>query len=87
MTKGFSNLNRFVTTITSTSLDFNYVNPICSGVKNIHWVVGGVHHHPLLNTQNHCEKRRKKIGAFQIGHIEIEKVTKFGGIWRPFWGS
>ena len=26
--------------------------------------------------------------AFQIGHnIEIRKVTKFGVIWRPFWGS
>ena len=37
---------------------------------------GGVQHHPLLNTQNHCEKT-KKI-AFQIGHKEIGKVTKFG---------
>ena len=40
--------------------------------------------HPLLNTQNHCEKT---FFAFQIGHIEIVKVTKFGLIWRPFWWS
>ena len=29
------------------------------------------------------KNQKKKIFAFQIGHIEIEKVTKFGGIWRP----
>ena len=37
----------------------------------------------LLNTQNHCEK--PIFFPFQIGHIEIGKVTQFGfgGIWRP----
>ena len=24
--------------------------------------------------------------AFQIGHKEIGKVSKFGVVWRPFWG-
>ena len=32
------------------------------------------------------EKPKKKIFAFQIGHIEIGKVTKFGVVWRPFEG-
>ena len=44
---------------------------------------GGDPHHPLLNTQNHCEKL-KFFFAFQIGHVKIGKVTKFGGIWRLF---
>ena len=44
-----------------------------------------VQHQPLLTTENHCEKP-KKIFDFQIGHIEIGKVTKFGVIWRLFWG-
>ena len=42
---------------------------------------GGVCHHPLLNTHNHCEKP-KIFFAFQIGHIEIGKVMKFGVILR-----
>ena len=42
----------------------------------VEWGGGGVRHHPLLNAQNHCEKQ-KKCFAFQIGHIEIGKVTKF----------
>ena len=31
-------------------------------------------------------KKQKKI-AFQIGHTEIGKIIKLGGIWRQFWGS
>ena len=27
------------------------INPICGGVEN-----ENIHHNPLLNTQNHCEK-------------------------------
>ena len=37
----------------------------------------------VCHTQNHCEKTNFFF-AFQIGHIEIGKVTKFGVIWRPF---
>ena len=50
----------------------------------VKWQGGDVHHHPLLNTQNHCEKPKNIFFAFQIGHIEIGKVTKFGDVWRPF---
>ena len=32
-------------------------------------------------------EKPKFFFAFQIGHIEIGKVMKFGVIWRPFWGS
>ena len=47
----------------------------------IKWSVG-VHHHLLLNTQNHSEK--PKNIAFQIGHMEIGKVMKFGAFWGWF---
>ena len=39
----------------------------------------------LTKQQKHCEKP-KKIFAFQIGHFEIGKVTKFEGVLRLFWG-
>ena len=38
----------------------------------------------LQTPQNHCEKNKKIVFAYQIGHIEIGKVTKFWGVWRPF---
>ena len=37
----------------------------------------------LTKQQKHCEKPKKNF-AFQIGHIEIGEVMKFGVIWRPF---
>ena len=49
-------------------------------------ISGGFHHNPLLSTQNYCEKP-KMFFALQIVNIEIGKVTKFGDVWRPFWGS
>ena len=48
---------------------------------------GVFQHHPLRNTENRCEKPKILFFCFQTGHIEIGKITKFGGVWRPFWGS
>ena len=33
------------------------------------------------------KNQKKKNFAFQIGHIEIGKIMKFGGIWGQIWGS
>ena len=42
---------------------------------------------PPSKHQKSLWKTKNFFFAFQIGHIEIGKVTKFGVIWRPFWGS
>ena len=45
---------------------------------------GGVRHHPLLNTQNHCEKP-KKFFCFSDRSYRNRKVTKFVGLMADFW--
>ena len=47
---------------------------------------------PLLGAKNHCEKPKIFCFAFQIGQIEIGKVTKLGvcgghfeGLRADFW--
>ena len=43
-------------------------NPLCGGVENIRY--------NILNTQN--QGKKTFFFAFQMGHIEIGKVTKLG---------
>ena len=49
----------------------------------VKWRGGGFATTPFL-TPKITVKNQKKNFAFQIGHMEIGIVTKFGGVWSPF---
>ena len=53
----------------------------------VKWRGGGCLPPPPSKHPKSLWKTQKFFFAFQIGHIEIGKVTKFGVICRPFWGS
>ena len=92
MTRGCNNSSQsfILLPLINNNKDKRHLTLFAAGLKiYIKWRGGeGIQHHLLQNTENHCDKTNfLLIFRKWTCHTKIGKVTKFGGVWRPFWES